>query len=148
MTEPYSGPDLAAVIRRFSGSAVSTHSGDSVWINTSEWITVATRIRDESELNFNYLNLITGVDYADHFEVVYHLTSIEHNRSAVVKLRCGEGRIDPVVPSVYAIWRGADLQEREIYDLMGISFDGHPNLKRIMLWDGFPGHPLRKDYLR
>ena len=58
-----------------------------------------------------------------------------------------DGRDELSLPSVYHVWRGADFQEREIWDLMGISFSGHPNMKRIMLWEGFEGHPLRKDYL-
>ena len=66
---------------------------------------------------------------------------------SIVKVKCGEGRHEPSVPSVTGIWRGADLQEREAWDLMGIRFEGHPNHKRIMLWEGFPGHPLRKDYV-
>ena len=86
------------------------------------------------------------MDYYDYFEVVYQLTSMKHNHSLVLKTRCYD-RINPVVPSVVRLWRGADFQEREVYDLMGISFEGHPNLKRIALWQGFEGHPLRKDYL-
>ena len=89
----------------------------------------------------------SAVDYIDHFEVVYHLTSLPKNASAVVKTRVGLGRTDASVPSVVPIWRGADYQEREVWDLMGIRFEGHPNHKRIMLWEGFPGHPLRKDYV-
>ena len=57
------------------------------------------------------------------------------------------GRSDLVCPSVYKFWQGADFQEREIWDLLGIYFEGHPNMKRIFLWDGFEGHPLRRDYL-
>jgi NADH:ubiquinone oxidoreductase subunit C len=64
----------------------------------------------------------------------------------VIKSKCGLGREEARIPSVFDIWRGADLQEREVWDLMGIIFDGHPNHKRIMLWEGFPGHPLRKDF--
>jgi NADH:ubiquinone oxidoreductase subunit C len=64
-----------------------------------------------------------------------------------VKTRVGLGRTEASVASVVAIWRGADYQEREVWDLMGIRFEGHPNHKRIMLWEGFPGHPLRKDYV-
>ena len=56
-------------------------------------------------------------------------------------------RFTPTVPSVASVWRGAILQEREVWDLMGIAFDGHPNLKRILTWEGFQGHPLRRDYL-
>ena len=148
MTTAYAGEELAAAIENFAPSAATAHNDDSVWVPADRWLEVAQGLRDREELAFNYLNLVTGVDYVDHFEVVYHLTSMAHNRSAVVKIRCGDGRVEPVVPSVYAIWRGADLQEREVYDLMGISFEGHPNHKRIMLWDGFQGHPLRKDYVR
>jgi NADH:ubiquinone oxidoreductase subunit C len=82
----------------------------------------------------------------DYFEVVYHLISLEHNHSLVLKTRCYD-RDKPVVPSVVNLWRSADFQEREVYDLMGIIFDGHPNLKRLLLWEGFVGHPLRRDYL-
>ena len=78
--------------------------------------------------------------------MVYHLTSISHNQSLVIKTRIFD-REDPVVPSVISLWRGADYQEREVWDLMGIRFTGHPNPKRIMLWEGFPGHPLRKDFI-
>jgi NADH-quinone oxidoreductase subunit C len=92
------------------------------------------------------LSGVTAVDYIDHFELVYHLTSLPMNSRAVLKTKCGWGREEPIVPSVTPVWRGAELQEREIWDLMGIRLEGHPNLKRIMLWEGFPGHPLRKDF--
>ena len=72
---------------------------------------------------------------------------MKKNQSLVLKLICF-GRDEPVVDSVIDIWKGADLQEREIWDLMGIHFEGHPNLKRVLLWEGFPGHPLRKDFIR
>jgi len=78
-------------------------------------------------------------------EVVYHLTSMELNHSLVVKARCD--RDNPEVPSLYSLFRGADYQEREIYDLIGIEFTGHPNMKRLFMWEGFEGHPLRRDYL-
>ena len=69
-----------------------------------------------------------------------------HNQSAILKAKL-YGREDLALPSVVSVWQGADLQEREVWDLMGIAFTGHPNLKRVMLWEGFPGHPLRKDFL-
>ena len=65
----------------------------------------------------------------------------------MIKIKCGEGRIDPKVKSVISVWRGAELQEREIYDLMGIMYEGHPNMKRLLLWENFEGHPLRKDFV-
>ena len=107
---------------------------------------VANFMKSDSGLDFNFLNSISAVDYIDHFEVVYHLTSLNKRHTAIVKTRL-DGRDDLTLPSVYHLWRGADFQEREIWDLMGISFSGHPNMKRIMLWEGFEGHPLRKDYL-
>jgi len=104
-------------------------------------------LKSRSEFKFDLLSSLTAVDYIDHFEVVYHLTSLPMNSSVVLKARVGFGRTEAEISSVVPIWRGADYQEREVWDLMGIRFDGHPNHKRIMLWEGFPGHPLRKDYV-
>ena len=101
----------------------------------------------EDEKKFNLLSSVTSVDYMSKFVVVYHFTSIEKNESLVLKLPCGESRSEPSVVSVTSIWRGAELQEREIYDLMGIYFDNHPNMKRLLLWENFDGHPLRKDFV-
>ena len=92
------------------------------------------------------LSSITAVDYVEYFELVYHLTSIATNTRCVLKTRSYD-RKSPLVPSVTSVWKGAELQEREIYDLMGVKFKNHPNLKRIFLWEGFQGHPLRKDFL-
>ena len=86
------------------------------------------------------------MDYIEYFEMVYHIVSMVNNHSVVLKAKCW-GREDLTVPSITSLWRGADFQEREVYDLMGVSFSGHCNLKRLMLWEGYPGHPQRKDYL-
>ncbi len=147
MTRPWGGEELAAAVRAFLPSAIAAYDTRSVWVTPAAWLEVAHGLRDRSEFAFDLLSSLSAVDYIDHFEVVYHLTSLRQNRSAVAKVKCGEGRHDPVVPSVVSVWRGADFQEREAYDLMGVRFDGHPNMKRIMLWDGFPGHPLRKDFV-
>ena len=101
----------------------------------------------KNEKKFNLLSSVTSVDYLSKFVVVYHFTSIEKNESLVIKIPCGESRTEPSVISVTGIWRGAELQEREIYDLMGIYFDNHPNMKRLLLWENFDGHPLRKDFV-
>ncbi|NQW16550.1 MAG: NADH-quinone oxidoreductase subunit C [Chloroflexi bacterium] len=143
-----SGAELAEAIREIDSDAVTDHSDDAVWVTPSSWPDVAEKLRDLEALRFEMLTLLTTVDYVDHFEVVYHLVSLSRNRTGVVKIRCGEGRVSPSVPTAINVWRGADLQEREAYDLMGVNFDGHPNMKRLMLWEGFEGHPLRKDYLR
>ncbi|MDE0610120.1 MAG: NADH-quinone oxidoreductase subunit D [Anaerolineaceae bacterium] len=106
---------------------------------------VALAIRDE--LGFDYLSSVTGVDYlgiADHMEVVYHAYRTSGGPALVFKAQTG--RDDPRVPSLVSVWPGADFQEREAYDLYGIHFAGHPDLRRILLWDGFDGHPLRKDW--
>ena len=147
MTTPWSGAALAEAIEAFApGSTEKSRDGD-VWLRPEAIFTVCEGLKERPEFKFDLLNSVTAVDYIDHFEVVYHLTSLPMNASAVLKARVGLGRTDASVPSVVPIWRGADYQEREVWDLMGISFKGHPNHKRIMLWEGFPGHPLRKDYV-
>ena len=126
---------------------VIVEAGDtSIIVNSESLLAVAAFLKETAGLDFNYLSAITAVDYHNYFELVYQLTSIQHNHNLVLKTRC-YGRENPAVPSIVSLYKGADLQEREIYDLMGISFEGHPNLKRIVLWEGFQGHPLRKDYL-
>ena len=117
-----------------------------LWVKAPKIADVAAFMKSDVGLDFNFLNSISAVDHINHFEVVYHLTSLNKQHTAIVKARL-DGREELSLPSVYHIWRGADFQEREIWDLMGISFSGHPNMKRIMLWEGFEGHPLRKDYL-
>jgi len=126
--------------------AVLGISNQAVLIKSEAILEVAGYLKSDPELDFNYLNHITAVDYFDYFELVYQLTSIKHNHRLVLKTHC-HGRENPAAPSVVSVWQGADYQEREIYDLMGIRFEGHPNLKRIFLWEGFEGYPLRKDYL-
>jgi len=126
-------------------SVVASDDG-VLFVEPAKIADVAGFMKSDSRLDFNFLNSISAVDYINHFEVVYHLTSMNKHHTAIVKTRL-DGRDELALPSVYHLWRGADFQEREIWDLMGISFSGHPNLKRIMLWEGFDGHPLRKDYL-
>ena len=146
MTLALAGNEIAGQIEeKFPGSIVE--SGPNSFLVKSELLLeIASYLKTTPGLDFEYLASITAIDYYDYFEVIYQLTSLQHNHSLVMKTRC-YGRDKPTLPSVVSLWRGADLQEREIYDLMGISFDGHPNLKRIVLWEGFEGHPLRKDFL-
>ena len=100
----------------------------------------------QSELGYDYLANLSAVDYADRFEVVYHLCGVESGLGLLALKAVCEDKENPVVPSVVDVWKSADFQEREEFDLMGIRFEGHPNLKRIMMWDGYEGHPLRKDF--
>ena len=146
MTLVLSGKEIASQLEeKFPGSILESEQ-TTIVAKSDSLLAIAAFLKDTPELNFNYLNSVTAVDYFDYFEVVYHLSSLEHNHSLVVKTRCYD-RENPTVPSLVSLWQGADLQERELYDLMGISFEGHPNMKRIFLWEGFQGHPLRKDYL-
>ncbi len=146
MTVSLSGSEVAKQITAHFPEAVSDADSGAILVKNESIFDVAEYLKSRPELDFDYLNYIIAVDYYDYFEVVYQLTSIKHNHSLVLKTRCYD-RENPTVPSIVSLYKGADFQEREIYDLMGISFEGHPNLKRIVLWPGFEGHPLRKDYL-
>jgi len=146
MTTALSTEEIARQITERFPDTVIEASDTAVLIKAESLPNVMAFLKETPGLDCNYLNHITAVDYFDHFEVIYQLTSLEHNHSLIVKTHC-EGRDNLSLPSVTSLWRGADYQEREIYDLMGITFEGHPNMKRIVLWPGFPGHPQRKDYL-
>ena len=147
MTRPWQGAELAQAISGRLPEAVAEAQGSAVQVKPAAVLDVARLLREGPGLEFDYLASVTGVDYIDFFEVVYHLVSTKHNHSCIIKTRV-LGRDEPVMPSVVSVWQGADLQEREVYDLVGIRFEGHPNLKRVLLWEGFPGHPLRKDFIQ
>lgn len=145
MTELLLGQEVAAQIENHFPESVVEFDKNSVAVKTESLFSVAQWLKTATGLEFDYLTFLTAVDNTEYFEVIYHLTSIKHNHSLVLKTKC-YGRENPTVPSVTGLWQGADFQERETYDLMGISFSGHPNLRRIFLWDGFQGYPLRKDF--
>ncbi len=126
--------------------AVISTSETAILVNGKSLLEVAAFLKETPGLDFDYLTTITAVDYYQYFEVVYLFVSMEHNHSLVLKARCYD-RDNPTLPSLVGLWRSADHQEREIYDLMGITFEGHPNMKRIVLWSDFKGHPQRKDFL-
>jgi NADH-quinone oxidoreductase subunit C len=127
-------------------------------------VDVCSYLRTEPSLGFDYLNSVTAVDYFEpdekkaakvawqpHIEVVYHLFSMKHKHSLVLKVMLPRWKGDepgelPEMPSVASVWRTADWHERECYDLLGIRFMGHPNLRRILCPEDWVGHPLRKDY--
>jgi NADH-quinone oxidoreductase subunit C len=100
----------------------------------------------DPDLQYNLLTDLCGVDFfpqSPRFEVVYHLYSIKNNQRLRVKTKIGENES---ISSVESVWKVANWYEREAYDLLGISFENHSDLRRILLWDGYEGHPLRKDY--
>ena len=106
---------------------------------------LAKQLKENPETNFDYLFCQSGVDYGDSLGVVYHIESIKYKHSIVLKTKIAN-RENPVIESVYDIWKAAEYHEREIYDLLGIKFRNHPDLMRFFLDDSW-GHPLRKDYV-
>ena len=101
-------------------------------------------LRDEDTMAFDYLMSLSGTDLGEQVGVVYHLYSMQHRHKIVIKTEAPKS--NPVVPSVERLWRTADWHEREAYDLIGVQFEGHHNLIRILLPYDWEGHPLRKDY--
>ena len=146
MTVALSGKETAARLEQRFPASITESNRDCIFVKPEALPKIISFLKITPEFEFDFLNSITAVDYFDYFDVVYHLTSMKHNRSLVIKTRV-YGRENLAVPSIINIYQGADFQEREVYDLMGIRFEGHPHMKRILLWDGFEGHPLRKDYL-
>jgi NADH/F420H2 dehydrogenase subunit C len=137
----------ASLVARFPDSVTAdTRPGFSGFIIKKEnLVEVATALRDE--FGYDLLSSVTGVDYLaeNKMEVVYHAFKTTGGPNLVFKVQVD--RVDPIeVPSLYEVWTGADFQEREAWDLMGIRFTGHPDLRRILMWEGFEGHPLRRDY--
>jgi NADH-quinone oxidoreductase subunit C len=106
---------------------------------------VGSQLKQMNETSFDYLVCLTGVDYADHMKVIYHLESIKYRHMMVVKVKT-DGREKPVIDTVSDVWHTAKSHEREVYDLLGVEFNNHPDLRRLFLEDGW-GFPLRKDYV-
>jgi len=139
---------LADRIHQALGEGTVTAEKDTLVVDPSRLIQVGEYLRDSQDLAYDLLSNVTGVDYLGRdprFEVVYHLYSTSRGSGPLV-LKARAPEEDPQVPSLTSVWPSADLQEREVWDLFGIRFPGHPNLKRILLWEGFHGHPMRKDY--
>src|SRR6266404_5289270 len=145
-------PDVAATIadlqtRYPDAVKVDDRKGYSgIIVANDKLVEVATAIRDQ--YGFNYLSSATAVDYlgqGDHMEMVYHAFSVPAGGLGLV-FKAQTSRDDASIPSLVSIYPGADFQEREAYDLYGIRFPGHPDLRRILLWEGFDGHPMRKDW--
>lgn len=132
--------------QKFPGVAI-TIDGNSLVIPKEEWAKMAAFLKNDSEYQFDYLSSVTGTDYKDYLEAAYHLYSIAKQHGPLsIKVRTDKEK--SVMPSVTPLWRSAEFQEREAYDLLGIHFEGHPDLRRILMWEGFQYHPLRKDYVQ
>ena len=118
---------------------------DVIFVKAEHWNELSTLIKNDSKLNFDYLMCITSYDKGDSktYGVAYNFYSISLKHYIEVRVEVANGIS---VPSIAHLWRAADWHEREAFDMMGIQFDGHPDLKRILLADDWEGHPLRKDY--
>lgn len=141
-----SGRRVAAALAAALPSAVVAEHDEWVEVRPERIVDALRWLHDAPDFDAAQLSNCCGVDRHDRFEVVYHLQSLDLNQQIVVKTTVADHE-RPSLPSAYAVYKGALLQEREIYDLMGIQFAGHPDLRRLFLWEGFPGYPLRKDFL-
>ncbi|MBI4254206.1 MAG: NADH-quinone oxidoreductase subunit C [Candidatus Rokubacteria bacterium] len=146
---------LERVRARFGAGVVDTHDhrGDHTAIVARDaLLSVLAWCRDEPELAFDMLTDLTAVDYLRYpgredgprFDVVYHLYSIPHSHRLRIKVRVEED--DAVVPTAVGVWPIANWFEREVWDMFGVRFEGHPDLRRLLMYEEFVGHPLRKDY--
>lgn len=145
MTAQYDATAAMQIVNAAAPGAACVEDG-VLFLEPSELAGAVRTLRDSEESDLVFLSNLTAVDRERHFEVVYHLQSLERNQMACAKVEAHD-RENASVASVVDIWQGAWIQESETYDLFGIEFEGHPNLQRILLWDGYPGHPLRKDFL-
>lgn len=150
------GGAILARLRASQGARVlETHEyrGDHTAVLSREAIVEALALcRDDAELRFDMLMDLTAVDYlkfpgredGPRFEVVYHLYSTVHNHRLRLKVQVEQD--DPVVPTATGLWPIANWLEREVWDMFGVRFEGHPDLRRLLMYEEFVGHPLRKDY--
>ncbi len=141
---------IVDALRQAFGDAVQGHAvfrGQlSVTMDKDRIAEVCALLRDDPKLRFDMLTDLTAVDYLPaepRFQVVYNLYSFANNRRLRLKVPLA---LNDTIATVEGVWKAANWLEREVYDLFGIVFDGHSDLRRILLWDGYVGHPLRKDF--
>ena len=116
-----------------------------ITVPSEELHELATVLKKSEDTYFDYLFCLTGVDWVDSLGVIYHLTSTKHNHSIVLKTKTTDHE-NPVLDTVSDIWRTAEYHEREVYDMFGIKFKNHPDMRRFFLDESWVGYPLRKDY--
>lgn len=146
MTAQLDLQQAAEVVNAREAGAARAADG-ALLIEAEQLVAAVEALRDDETTDLIFLCNLTAVDRERHFELVYHLQSLDLNHIAQLKVIAAD-REDPAVPSLTGVFHGAHLQEREVFDLFGIRFEGHPDLRRLFLWDGFPGYPLRKDFLQ
>lgn len=139
--------ELKIKIAELLPSAVFDETGE--WLNIdiepNEWLSLAQQFRNDSSLQFDYLFCLTCIDWKTHLTMVYHLSSTVYRHNIVIKAKLD--RNDPKIESVSHIWRTADFHEREVYEMFGVKFLNHPDLRLLILPDGWEGkNPMRKDF--
>ncbi|MBI2094118.1 MAG: NADH-quinone oxidoreductase subunit C [Candidatus Omnitrophica bacterium] len=139
--------ELKSVIQELLPGVPLDLEAGSLLVSSKDLITVCRCLKNTERFSLDYLANLTVVDYPpERMEVIYHFYSMLKKHGPVA-LKVKVEREKPSVPSVTPLWRGAEFQEREAYDLFGVVFEGHPDLRRILMWEGFKGHPMRKDYI-
>jgi NADH-quinone oxidoreductase subunit C len=141
---------IAALVERFPEAVYDVYEGvggdDCAFVRSERIVEICRFLKDDPSTRFNLAPYITAVDYLGEdprFEVVYNLLATATSTRIRLRVKVSEGG---VVPSVTSVWRGADWFERYCFDMYGIKFSGHPDLRRLLMYDEFVGHPLRKDY--
>jgi len=140
-----------ARLRERFGDAVGELAGDganaAATVDPQQIGAVCELLKTDPALRFDCLSNLSGVDYPKqgHIQIVYHLFSYPHRHAFVLKVNAN--RDAPIVRTVADVWSAADWQEREVFDLLGVTFEGHPDLRRILMPEDWPGHPLRKDFV-
>lgn len=144
---------LTLLGEKFGAAVLETHSvhgDDTAVVDPARWLEIARFLRTDPRCSMNQLMDLCGVDYPDRdprFEVVAHFRSMQYGHRLRLKARVGDAEGDGAeISSLVSVWSGANWYERETYDMFGIRFVGHPDLRRILMYDEFVGHPLRKDY--
>ena len=147
MRKDYVSHDALAGIKRTFPNVVydAEIKCPAVYIGADELLALLTFVRDDSKLHLTRMENVTAVDWKDRYEMVYHLFSYERMHWLTVKVTLPHDA--PVLPSATAVFPGVAFEEREVYDLMGITFTGHPDLRRVFHMEDFVGHPLRKDFV-
>ena len=140
--------ELKTTLEQLLPGVSLTLEGGAFIVAPSDLPVVCRCLKDNERFSLDYLANLTAVDYPaeQRMDIIYHLYSMAKKHGPVT-LKVKLNRSQPIVASVTPIWRGAEFQEREVYDLFGVRFEDHPDLRRILMWDGFEGHPMRKDYV-
>jgi NADH:ubiquinone oxidoreductase subunit C len=127
-------------------SAIFDETGEwlNILVDSSLFRSMVQQLRSDNDTNLDYLFCLTCIDWKTHLTVVYHLSSVSFRHNIVVKVNLD--RNNPEIETVCDIWRGAELFEREVYEMFGVKFINHPDLRRLILPDDWNGWPLRKDY--